>query len=628
MSGLAGALSADTTISNAWLPHAAALMSHGSSFGTVQWRDGVLGLAYASVRPAVDQLAAAQCGPVTLFITGETYNVADLHARFSGGANSSAGAADRARGLAELYLAHGLRPLTQLNGAFLVGIWDIRDQTLHLMTDRFGFCKLYYAQTPAGFWFASEVKALLAHAGVSRSVDEEALTQFLSFGHVLDDRTLYPSIRLLQGGGVLSYGVNQGVAHIASYWTMRYATAGNGLSLAECADELARRLTTAVERQIRGASRIGIPLSGGLDSRTLLGFAQRSRAPEAIQTFTVGHRHTYDVVFGRRLARVSGVPHQFIPLEPDFMARRAARFAWLTDGMVNAHHCWQMGALEHRRGSWDHMLSGYLGGPLTAYHPNIQAAIGSATPDGMEDVFLRTFNNVFVEEELKSLLRPEIYGTVRGAALDDMRRTFRQACVDELVDRTRVALMRHDQQRCIWYLFAVYGTASSVSAPFADNDVMDFLLTVPVRYRCDRLIQKEMLRRHLPALARVATDKTGLALNASPERYRWHRRWRRLVTEQLPRWTGGRYRWHDRRLYAHYDEWMRLPLMQAYLRETFRRAGHHLAEWCEPAQVQRLLEEQLTGQANRHRQISALLTLVLWFEQAEQIRPVTVQAGG
>ena len=65
---------------------------------------------------------------------------------------------------------------------------------------------------------------------------------------------------------------------------------------------------------------------------------------------------------------------------------------------------------------------------------------------------------------------------------------------------------------------------------------------------------------------------------------------------------------------------MRLPVMQTYLRETFRRAGHYLAEWCQPAQVQRLLEEQLTGRADRYRQISALLTLMLWFEQAADLR--------
>src|SRR3989338_7069914 len=299
MSGIAGCLMPEEQADNPWVRRAASLMSHAPRYRMTQRRSGRLALAYASTDPDHDMLDVTSREGVSAFLTGSVYSGWD-------GSTDSASAA-----VLDRYLAGGMPALRGVKGAFALGVWDGRSRELHLMTDRFGLRKLYYATAGGALLFASEVKALLAHAGGSRSTDVVALAQFLSFGHLSDDRTLYPSIRLLQGGWGLRYGVDEGVVRVAPDWIPRYATAGNRLSLAECADELARRVTTAVERQTRGVGRIGVPLSGGLDSRTLLGFTRRYRAPEAIQAFSIGHRHTYDAVFARRQI---GKSHVLIPI--------------------------------------------------------------------------------------------------------------------------------------------------------------------------------------------------------------------------------------------------------------------------------------------------------------------------
>ena len=200
------------------------------------------------------------------------------------------------------------------------------------MTDRLGLKKLYYSTLGTqGLLFASEVKALLAHPGVRRTVDLQGLTQFLAFEHLLEDRTLYEGVRLLRGGMCLSYSVVDGTLTLTPYWTARFITAANRRSLNECADELAQRLTVAVDDHLRDARRIGIPLSGGLDSRALAGFTRRLRPGAELRTSTAGHRHTYDVVFARRIARVCRTRHAMVPLAEDFLARWGASFAWLTE---------------------------------------------------------------------------------------------------------------------------------------------------------------------------------------------------------------------------------------------------------------------------------------------------------
>lgn len=588
-----------------WLKAGESLLSQQPRSEVGRWQQGAVSVAYAAVRPVGDRWAVAARGPVRVFVAGAVYGLSDAPA-------------DE---VLERYLAGGLEALTDHNGACLLGVWDERDRRLHLLTDRMGIRKLYYAAVPGALRFASELKALLADPRVSRAVDTEAITHLLSFGHLLGERTLYQSIRLLRGGSVLTYEQASERVTVRRYWEPRYTTAATRLSLEECADEFAGRLKTAVARRTDGVARIGIPLSGGLDSRTLLGLTRALRPSDELRTFSTGHRHTYDVVFARRMARICRTRHRFLEIEQDYLAKRASAFVWLTDGMVNVHHAWQMALTELIPSTCEQLLVGYLGGPLTAYHPQL-SAVWQERPQVIEDTFVRVFRNVCSEQQLGTLLQPAVFRQVQGAAEEECRRSLREAVADEPIDRTPVALLLHDQQRAIAYFFAMYGSVMSVAAPFADHGVMDFLLTVPARYRVQRQVLKQVLLRHLPRLAHVAVDSTGLPLDAGAPRKALHKRWKQLVKHDLPRWSGGLYRWHDRRQYAHYNEWMRLPSMRAFLQETLTRAGHHLEPWFDLNGVRQLVARHLSGDADVYRQVSALLTLMLWFEQAEQISAV------
>lgn len=615
MSGLAGRCSTEPLeAGRPWLDRAAALLRHRPEHHVFGWAEEPLALRYCSVQEQADRLDTAAAHGCQLMVVGEYFNVEALAARY-GLRTASTG---RAEILLALYLAHGLAPLEGLNGIGTVGVWDGRQGQWQLITDRLGMRKLYYALVPGAVLFASELKALLADPRVSRAVDVHAVAQLLSFGYVPGERTLYPAIRSLRGGSVLTYALRSHQLSVRRYWEPRYATAGNRDSLEACADELAWRLHTAVRRNLDGSRRIGIPLSGGLDSRALLGFACDLRPAEELPTFSVGHRHTYDVVFAQRMAGVCGTRHRFLALEPDYIARRGRAFAWLTDGMVNVHHGWQMGLLDVLPAACDRVLLGFIGGVLTGY-PYQMKSIWQEEERALEDAFVRFSRHACSEEQLAALLRPGAYRQVQGQVEEELRQCHRTAVADEPVDRNRVVSLLHNQQREMSFFLSMYGSALPVGTPFTDNDVIDYLLTIPVRYRLEKQLHTQLVLRHLPRLARVPSDKTGLPLDAAPARLAQHRRWRRLLTEQLPRWSGGGYRPHDRRAYAHYNEWLRQPAMRTFLTETFRSGWRHLEPWCDRTAVDELLTQHFTGSQSAYRQISALLTLLLWFEQADRI---------
>ena len=210
-----------------WLASARALLSHRPSAGRGQWEQPPLSVVSVSSGPA-DRIEVCRRDPTILFILGAIYNLPEvcaaygirgsgLRAQGSGQLpramwgverdSSDVAPNDRAGALLALYLAHGMRPFQDLNGAFVLGVWDARNRQFRLMTDRLALRRVYYAAVRDGLVFGSEVKPLLAHPEVSRTVDLEGLGQFLETGHLLGDQTYYESIRWLPGGSILSYSL-------------------------------------------------------------------------------------------------------------------------------------------------------------------------------------------------------------------------------------------------------------------------------------------------------------------------------------------------------------------------------------------------------------------------------------
>jgi asparagine synthetase B (glutamine-hydrolysing) len=592
-----------------WLHQAGRLLGHAPAC-TATWQDlGSLTCVHVAVPSRAGEFSVVQAPDLCLFLWGEVHNAPG---------NSQPGR--RAELLAQCYRTAGLAPLMQLNGAFVIGIWDAREERLTLLTDRLGLRKLYYAQVAGALCLASEVKALLAHPQVSRTVNPSGLACLLSLGHLLGADTLYTSIRLLEGGCVLRYDARTQRVSLNRYWEPEYHTAGYGASLSACADELAARVEAAVRRRLEGTGSVGIPLSGGLDSRTLLGFTRAVRPIGAIATWTVGHRHAFDVVFGQRLASVCRTRHRFLSLETDFVARHGADFIWLTDGMVALQHSWLM-ALQGAVDGCDRVLGGYLGDVLVGEQPIEELAALDAGIDVAQATYERYNSGFLTEAELGRVLRPGLRERCAGLAQARYLQAIRHAKAEEVVDQTVIAEMTQRNPRCFSHFLTTVGSVAPVAAPFADTDVVEFLLSVPLRYRLHKAAYRAMVRRHLPRLARVAEVRTGLPVDAGRLRRTIQRRAKRLWERQVGWWSGWTSAPHNRRVTVHYAEWMRQDPMPAFLRGAIARGEPFLAQWCDMDEVARVIDRQLSGplDPSGYRKVGALATLALWLEQAQRI---------
>jgi len=209
-----------------------------------------------------------------------------------------------------LYEEFGEAFAVKLNGAFVVAIWDTRSSTLVLANDRLGLYPLYYAHVNADLTFGSGVRALLVDPDLPRSVDLVAINQFLVFDHVLDDRTLLNSVRLLPQASLLTFSDNR--LNIRPYWTLKYPGIYEKRSEDAYIEQLLYFLRQAVVRQAPGDFPAGLLLSGGLDSRVLLALLRDGPADDAFHTFTWGIPGCDDARFAKAIATKVGTQHRFL----------------------------------------------------------------------------------------------------------------------------------------------------------------------------------------------------------------------------------------------------------------------------------------------------------------------------
>lgn len=163
---------------------------HRGPDGTGKWvsQNGQVGLGHVRLS-IIDLESGAQPmhsddGRYTIIYNGEIYNYIELRAELGEGTfrtHSDTEVVLRA------FQAWGEDCVTRLRGMFAIAIWDAAEQKLFVTRDRFGIKPFYWAQTPNGFYFASEIKALLPFLK-DRTVNHAALSDYFSFQFCLGKR--------------------------------------------------------------------------------------------------------------------------------------------------------------------------------------------------------------------------------------------------------------------------------------------------------------------------------------------------------------------------------------------------------------------------------------------------------
>ena len=215
--------------------------------------------------------------------------------------------------LVHLYEEEGPAFVRRLRGMFAFALYDMKRGEIVLARDPFGIKPLVYAELPEGFFFASELRALLSLSFFPREIDREAAALYAAFNYIPAPWTIWKAARRLPPGHLMR--VKDGkVVELRSYveWPCEPVPA----SVEEIVEVVSGVLKDSVRVHLLSDVPVGAFLSGGLDSSLICALAQEALS-SPLRTFTITFPEwpTYDEGrYARRVAEHLGTQHEEIPV--------------------------------------------------------------------------------------------------------------------------------------------------------------------------------------------------------------------------------------------------------------------------------------------------------------------------
>jgi asparagine synthase (glutamine-hydrolysing) len=267
-------------------------------------------------------------GSIQVVFNGEIYNFQSLRDQLQRRGHQFRTRSDT-EVLVHLYEEEGEELVGRLRGMFAFALWDRRRRLLLLARDRVGIKPLYIYRDADKLVFGSELKAILAHPGVPRRVDECAIEEYLTFGMVPGERAVLRGMEKLPPAHVLTVRPDLLQAAPRRYWQLQ-VRAEEGRAPEECIEEVRAKVQECVRMHLIADVPLGAFLSGGIDSSIMVA-ASASQVATPLRTFSIGFseeafselpaarttaerfgtRHTEEVVRADALQLLDKITHHY-----------------------------------------------------------------------------------------------------------------------------------------------------------------------------------------------------------------------------------------------------------------------------------------------------------------------------
>jgi len=364
-----------------------------------------------------------------------------------------------------------------LNGIFHSLLIDRTRGTAMLFNDRYGMHQLYYHESKEAFYFAAEAKAILEVCPEVRVADPRGLGEFVSFSCVLENRTIFKDIHVLPPASAWVFQSGS-IERKATYFQPREWEEQAPLEPESYYRRLLEVFSRNLPRYFNGHERVGMTLTGGLDTRVVM--ALHKPIPGSLPCYTFGgmFRECQDVQIARRVANVCRQSHDVITVGDEFLSRfprYAERCVHLTEGGIDVSRCSDLYVSEKARNIAPVKVVGTYGSEI------IRQAV--------------MFKPM---APLPGLYRPEFLSHVNraGDTYADVRREH----------PVTFAAFRQSP----WYHCGILGLERSqltVRSPYLDNDFVQTVYRAPKSDDLSGDVRLRLIRDGNPALGQIRTDR-------------------------------------------------------------------------------------------------------------------------
>ncbi|HVI10162.1 MAG TPA: asparagine synthase (glutamine-hydrolyzing), partial [Candidatus Binatia bacterium] len=267
---------------------------------------------------------------IWIVFNGEIYNHQDLRRDLEARGHRYRTKSDTET-IVHLYEEYGRDCVRHLRGMFAFAIWDRSKRKLFIARDRLGIKPLYYRNDGRSLLFGSEIKAILAFPGVAPEFNGATLGEYLAFGYIAGEETMYAGIRKLLPGHILEMD-ESGALATAEYWDLPGAVDEGDRPREYYVQRYREQLEECVSSHLMSDVPLGVFLSGGLDSSAVAAITTKIRK-EPIETFSVGYgeEEFSELPYARQIAGHLKSRHHEVRLGREEFFESLPRLIWHED---------------------------------------------------------------------------------------------------------------------------------------------------------------------------------------------------------------------------------------------------------------------------------------------------------
>ena len=404
--------------------------------------------------------------------------------------------------LIKRYREAGIGACVGLNGIYNLLVWQHKSRCLEVACDRLGIFQIFYAPLSSNkFVVTTDILAFKSMSGFQSRIDKKGLFDLLYAGIAFENRTVLQGVeRLLP---LACYRLKDNNLQLLEELRLPFSR-NRQRSLSEIMDEFEHLYLSAIKRQLHAGQKLIYLQSGGRDSRLYSHFLKKAGiTPHCV---TIGEDHHAEVFLAKQVDRFLKFPWKRINVKVGFNDSDAAAFFRLTNFSCRAFMPFQNSFLSEYPDEWDYLLSTFLADPV--FGSIIEAVNfqeGQTDSDAFQNYLKFNRQGFLTLEELEGLIGPE----AKELVYEYRKEAFRLFC--DLAPETHQKIMayhfRTNDRFKISGMMNFLGAHCPFRLPFLDNDLMDFLFSLPVELLYDRKLVNLYLVQNAKELASIPFDQ-------------------------------------------------------------------------------------------------------------------------
>lgn len=552
-----------------------------------------------------------------LVYNGEIYNFREIRAELE-----SNGFEFRSNTDSEVvllaYLHWKEKCVEKFNGMFAFVVYDKKEKSIFMARDRYGIKPLYYTFQNNVFMFSSEQKAFLSHPAFDRGLDNKALLEYFTFQNLFTSRNFFKAVHTFPSGHYAWYkgGERNTDLKLSEYWDYNFSESSDLMNQEDVKEQLNFLFTQAVNRQLVSDVELGSYLSGGMDSGSITAVA--SKQLPLIKTFTCGFdlrsASGIEVSFDEReraeyLSYLYQTEHYEMVLKSGDMERSLPSLAWHLETPRVGQSYPNFYASKLASKFVKVVLCGTAGDELFAGYPwRYYRAVKNDNFNDYIQKYYSFWQRLVPSDQMQSLFDP-IWSDVKDVDTKEIFSSVFDAHSESL--HSPEEYINHslyfEAKTFLSGLLTVEDKLSMAHSletrvPFLDNDLVDFAMKLPVKYKLDNLTNVMKVDENIPG-------------NKKDQYFNKTKDGKRILRSALEDYLPSDFTQAVKQGFSAPDaSWFKGESIE-YVKRVIYNKNSMMYNFFNPKVVQSLVEEHLEGKSNRRLLVWSFLNFEEWLIQ-------------